>query len=250
MAEPAVQLHQKRPKPHALVAAAGMSLKDAEMDTLVDKMLTFVQERGKTTVAEVSEVFAVDTAQVEKLAAVLEESGLITMRYALLHPGRTELVSLHPATMGQPAKHGVPGTPETAAPMHDFELREMINAADSDVQEMQQQLNALESDIMNRLVKVDTALTLIDAKEKGATADDLDYVYKEAAKLELTRKDMSLRLKIFEKRLDTLGNRLRSVKRGGKTGPLHGIVGAITGIFKRGKKTENVQEGAKKGRQK
>lgn len=231
-----------------------MNLNDADSGTLVDKMLTFVQEHGKTTVAEVAEVFAVDPAHVEKLAAVLEESGLITMRYALLHPGRTELVSLHPATR-QPARHGAPGAPESLPAMHDFELREMINVADSDVQEMQQQLNALESDIMDRLVKTESALMLIEAKEKGATPEDLDYLYREAAKLELTRKDMSARLKIFDKRLDSFGARLRSVKVGGKKGTLHRMVGAITGIFGRGKNTGMKDsgmkdEGAKKGRPK
>ncbi len=252
MAEPASNpaMRQTR-KPRASAPAAGMNLSDADSGTLVDKMLTFVQEHGKTTVAEVADVFAVDPAHVEKLAAVLEESGLITMRYALLHPGRTELVSLHPATR-QPAKRGASGALEPSLPMHDFELREMINVADSDVVEMQQELNALESDIMNRLVKTESALMLIEAKEKGATPEDLDYLYREAAKLELTRKDMSARLRVFEKRLDSFGTRLRSVKVGGRMGPLHRIVGSITGVFSRKNKTEGKggSEGEKKGRAK
>ncbi|VVC04699.1 Uncharacterised protein [Candidatus Burarchaeum australiense] len=209
--------------------------KDEAMGTLADRLLTYVQEHGKTTVAELSEVFAVEPAQVEQLAAMLEESGLIAMRYALLHPGRTELVSLLPRQQSG-KRGGAAGTLSASLPVHDYELRETLKGVDSELQEMQQQLNTIEADVMNGLVKIESSLDMIAVREKNASREDLDFLFKETARFELTRRDMSARVKVFENRLENLGNKIREVKHSVRVGPLHSIVGGVTGIFGHKKK--------------
>jgi len=212
----------------------GKSKPGDEMHTLVDRMLGFIQEHGKTTVAEISDVFAVSHEQVEKLSTVLEESGLISMRYALLHPGRTELVATHPQGKA-PAKTPKVGK-TTEMPMQDYELRELMRGVDLELQNVQQQLNTIERDVMNKLVRIESTLSQIERKEQTANPADIDFLLKEAETLDMTRRDMSARLKIFEKRLVSTGKRIRAVKHAVRVGPMHKFVAAITSPFKRRKK--------------
>ena len=197
---------------------------EGEMHTLVDRMLAYIQERGKTTVAELSETFAISHEQVEKLATVLEDSGLVSMRYALIHPGRTELISLHkpPATLDKRA-----GTSSEPKAMHDSEVRDMMRDVDLELQDAQQQLNNIEQDVINRLVKINSTLSVIERDEKTAKPGDIDYLVREAEALESIRKAMSSRLRVFESRLEEVGRRIRAVKHAVRIGPLHRLLSII-----------------------
>jgi len=210
-----------------------------EMHTLVDRMLSFIQEHGKTTVAELANVFAMDQAQVERLASVLEESGLITMRYALLHPGRTELVAIKKKepTGSLPAK-AAPSTVQRGAESreHDFELLEMMQSVDLDMQESQHSITSIERDVLTKLARMEKVLGEIERRERTANQADMDYLMKEADLLEIIRRDMSSRLKTFESRLDGVGARIRRMKHAVRKGLLHGLVGALKRPFSRGKK--------------
>ncbi len=66
---------------------------EKEMSTVIDRVLDFIQRKGRTTITEVSVSLALNPAQVEHLAAILEESGMIKVKYALIDSGKTELIS-------------------------------------------------------------------------------------------------------------------------------------------------------------
>ncbi|MFA6035660.1 MAG: helix-turn-helix domain-containing protein [Candidatus Micrarchaeia archaeon] len=209
-----------------------------EMHTLVDRMLSFIQEHNKTTVAELADVFAMDQAQVERLATVLEESGLITMRYALLHPGRTELIAIRKAGAASPAKASPAQRPPEARE-HDFELREMMKSVDMDMAESQQAMTSLERDVMSRLARTEKLLGEIERRERSASPIDVEFLMKEADTLELMRRDMSSRLKIFEVRIDGVGARIRRVKHAIRKGPLHMLAELLHSPFKHKKKDKD-----------
>lgn len=229
----------------AAPAAEEITIPQDEMHTLVDRMLGFIQEHGKTTVAEIADVFAMDQAQVERLASVLEESGLISMRYALLHPGRTELISLRKpekgAEAGQPAQSSsLPKRAQSAASgeHHDFELRDMMKGVDADMQESQAALNTIERDVLSRLFRIEKTLTEIERKERSASKVDIDYLMVEADALEKMRKDMTAKIKTFDARIISVGSRIRHVKHAVRKGVLHGIIGFFTAPFRRRPKEE------------
>jgi DNA-binding transcriptional ArsR family regulator len=232
-----------------------IAMPEDEMHTLVDRMLSFIQEHGKTTVAEIADVFAMDQAQVERLASVLEESGLISMRYALLHPGRTELISLKkkeaplPSSSASAASSSFPsgsGSSSSSASKssqsaatsepHDFDLRELMKGVDLDMQESQQALNTIERDVLSRLFRMEKTLTEIEKKERGAGKTDIDYLVREADLLEAMRKDMAAKLKTFDARIASVGVRIRGVKHVVRKGPIHSFVTILTSPFKRGRK--------------
>jgi DNA-binding transcriptional ArsR family regulator len=213
-----------------------------EMHTLVDRMLSFIQEHNKTTVAELADVFAMDQAQVERLATVLEESGLITMRYALLHPGRTELLAIK---KNVPAAAKALATAAQRAPEareHDFELREMMKSVDMDMAESQQAMTSLERDVMSRLARTEKLLGEIERRERTAAPADIAFLMKESDTLELMRRDMSSHLKIFETRIEGLGSRIRRVKHAMRKGPLHMLAEALHLPFRRRKKQDGLLE--------
>jgi len=222
----------------AEAAAALADPRTGEMHTLVDRMLSFIQEHGKTTVAELADVFAMDQAQVERLASVLEESGLITMRYALLHPGRTELIAVKRKQAGA-AKPVLTALQQAAESReHDFELREMIKGVDLDMQESQQAMTALERDVLTKLARIEKVLGEIERRERTASLSDIDFLMKEADALELMRRDMSSHLKVFNARIDGVGSRIKRVKHAVHKGPLHGLMGILANPFKPRKKDD------------
>ena len=202
-----------------MIDTPSLAISDTEMKTIIDKMLEFVQEHGKTTVAEVADVFAMDQVQVEKLASILEESGLITMRYALLHPGRTELVS-------NVRKGALVKKQEKTA-----ELQEMLKSVESEMDQSQQEILNLERDVMNRLVRVERLLDEVERAEKGANKEDMAFVVKEIEELEKVRRDISAHTLTFEKRVEQLGKRIRNLKRSVRPGILHTIVSSIKGML-------------------
>ncbi len=222
---------------NAEAIAALAESRTGEMHTLVDRILSFIREHSKTTVAELADVFAMDQAQVERLATVLEESGLITMRYALLHPGRTELLAVRKKQVPGAAKPVLTALQQTAESReHDFELREMIKGVDLDMQESQQAMTALERDVLTKLARIEKVLGEIERRERTASQSDIDFLLKEADALELMRRDMMFHLKVFNARIGSVGGRIRRVKHAVHKGPLHGLMGLLANPFKHGKK--------------
>ncbi len=64
--------------------AAGRGAGGEIVDTAVDRMLAFLRKKKSATVGEVATALALDTPLVEKLAEVLRESGLVTIRYSMM----------------------------------------------------------------------------------------------------------------------------------------------------------------------
>jgi len=52
------------------------------LETVIDKLVSYVQENGSVSVTMASKMLAMDPSEVEKLAEILAASGLIEVKYA------------------------------------------------------------------------------------------------------------------------------------------------------------------------
>ncbi|MEM4389363.1 MAG: hypothetical protein QXG98_01735 [Candidatus Micrarchaeia archaeon] len=164
----------------------------SEMRTVIDRIVEFIKEKKRATVAEVADALALERDDVEKLADILEESGLITVRYSLLHPGKTELAIRE--RLAAPAKK------ELAS------LSEMLESLDSDVRASEKRLLSVEDDILTRLRRAEETLEMLEGAMKEVSPEEVDRLVKEGEALEGVLAD-------FDRKVDVLNRRIASFKR-------------------------------------
>ncbi|MBI4399216.1 hypothetical protein HY570_00565, partial [Candidatus Micrarchaeota archaeon] len=66
---------------------------EEDFKTLIDKIVEIIQQKGSATIEEIAQTLALEESRVEKLALLLEESGLINIRYSFLFPNKTILIA-------------------------------------------------------------------------------------------------------------------------------------------------------------
>ncbi|MEM3030482.1 MAG: hypothetical protein QXH27_01995 [Candidatus Micrarchaeia archaeon] len=186
-----------------------------EMRTVIDRVVEFIKEKKRATVAEVAEALALERDDVEKLADILEESGLVSVRYSLLHPGKTELIIRERAPA--PAKKELAG------------LSEMLESLDSDVRASEKRFLSVEDDILTRLRRAEETLEALEEAEKGASPEEAARLVREGEALEGVLADFDRKVDVLERRIEGFKRRIAVFKARsaslGRKGPLARLAG-------------------------
>lgn len=192
----------------------------SEMRTVIDRVVEFIKERKRTTVGEVAEALALERDSVEKLADILEESGLIAVRYSLLHPGKTELIIRERA-------------PPPAAKKEAAGLTEMVASLDSDVRASEKRFLSVEDDILTRLRRAEETLEAIEAAEKGAPPEDVGRLIREGEAIDGLLLDFDRKVDVLERRIESFRRRVAVFKARSAGFGRKGPVARLLGFFER-----------------
>jgi len=194
----------------------------AEMRTVIDRVVDFIRERRRATVGEVAEALAIDRESVEKLADILEESGLIAVRYSLLHPGKTELIMRERA--------------QPAAAKKEAGVAEMVAGLDNDVRTSEKLFLSVEDDILTRLRRAEEALEAIEQVEKGASPEEVRGLIMEGEAIDGLLLDFDKKVDVLERRIENFRRRVALFKARsaaiGRRGPLARLLGFIERIVR------------------
>ncbi|VVB66151.1 Uncharacterised protein [Candidatus Gugararchaeum adminiculabundum] len=163
---------------------------EQKMKTVVDLVIEYVQKAGEVTVKEMSSDLALSAKQAERIASMLEESGLVSIRYSLLNPGKTIIVS----NMGKGKVKETEGGNR---------LKDCVNEIVCDMRENEKLLQETEAVILERLRKVENLVNRVntsskaDKKEMETLEKEMEEINCLKGKLDDTAIDLQRRLQAF-----------------------------------------------------
>lgn len=169
-----------------------------DMSTVIDRIVDYIREKKSATVKEVADSLALQHSQVEKLADILEESGLISVKYSLFQPSKTLLISKEPSSV---AKKDV-----------DAAIADLLASLDKGVVSSEHDFIELADDLVVRLRRVEETLPLIEKAEDSASSEELSSIVDELNKISTSFKELNGRIYIFEKKIDFLQRRIAALK--------------------------------------
>ena len=174
--------------------------KKREMRTIIDRVVDRIKEKKKVTVDELSESLALDRGQVEKLADILEESGLITVKYSLLQPGKTELISKEEAKIPKEKVE------------REEDLKELAEETMGRLSESEKKFLMVENEIIIKLKQVEDNMARIEHGDEFASRETIEFLVKEAVEIEQTAKEFELYVKKFDRKLEKFKKRIAAFK--------------------------------------
>lgn len=173
-----------------------------EIDTVIDRLLDYVNRRGTARVPDCSKSLALKPEQVENFGLMLQERGLLEVRYTVTG---IELVSLKPdAKAGGEAKQD--------------EFESKVASLEREVMRSQNLMDFFEKDLARRLLIAEKLVADMESRE-AYTKDELDFAKNE---VEIALKQLDaftsevelLKLKEggFRKQLEEFLKRLEAAK--------------------------------------
>jgi len=158
---------------------------EKEMSTVIDRVLDFIQRKGRTTITEVAISLALNPSQVEHLATILEESGMIKVKYALIDSGKTELISKQQTEVASEVVDKLRQDVERIK-----NLGSMIN---KDIEKFESDYKAIERDVSQWMVEAEGTLDVLHSKNGGSPNS-----LKQAEEIEKIAKDCESRISVSE----------------------------------------------------
>ncbi len=196
---------------------------DKEMSTVIDRVLDFIQRKGRTTITEVAVSLAISPAQVEHLASILEESGMISVKYALIDSGKTELIT---------KQHAEVANDEIDRLRQEVEriknLGVMIN---KDIEKFESDYKSIERDVSQWIVEAEGTLSALRQKNgsdpgSAKQVEDIERIAKDfESRISVSdqrvvgdAKVMQERFKSFHKRVSELKTSIPNREKGAPSG--------------------------------
>ncbi|MEW6328620.1 MAG: hypothetical protein AB1468_00735, partial [Candidatus Micrarchaeota archaeon] len=168
------------------------------IETIIDRVVEYVKSKERANIRDVAKALALKPEQIERLLNVLEESGLVSVRYGIT--GSAELV----------AKKSISERIELVKVKKESELlREAIRHAEMEVKDSEQTLEFMEREISRRLGIAEKLLDTVKAQERGASGEDLNYLMKEARELEMTLEKFNVGMKTMRGRVFNFAHKVR-----------------------------------------
>lgn len=162
------------------------------LDTIIDRLVEYVQSSGKVTLTDASHVVGLNKNEVEELADLLAKSGLIELQYGL---SEIILVAKKPGS-DKTETNLILKKKGGAKEKEDSEIVTQAKSLAKDVSKEKSSISFIESDAKQRLEKVQQFVQRLEGK-KELTNEEADYLYGES---DLFLKEM----KQFETSLDNL----------------------------------------------
>lgn len=140
------------------------------METIIDRLVQLVQSEGAASVGDASKALAVNAAQIEKLAMVLEDSGLLRIRYTLRGP---RLFAV------QAPKSEVLKRIGNAKKKYADRLLEDAQRLERDVKDSESIFRFMERDVLKHLEDAKRVLRAIERERSGLNAQNIDTIKRE-----------------------------------------------------------------------
>jgi hypothetical protein len=145
------------------------------VETVIDRLLEYVQKKGKVDVKEAASSMALEKDQVEELAEVLKESSMIDVNYTLLG---TFLIAKEP--------------PKEKAKVEEKKERgkmaSMMVVLDKDLRDSHKSFEFVEQNIRKRLDKDEEIVGELESKVRDVSIADMEYLLREAKELRIVTK--------------------------------------------------------------
>ncbi len=167
-----------------------------ESRTVIDLLVELVREKKRATVEELAEIMGLERGELEQLANVLEESDLIKVKYSLLHPGRTELISKEASGKANEEVKS---------------LRERVESIDEDTMKSEQEFFEIYGDLLKRLNHIEDNLNKLE-DEKQLPPEAMDFLLGETSKLEESLKSFDVKVDAFDKKLEGVRKKVARFK--------------------------------------
>ncbi|MEM3556231.1 MAG: hypothetical protein QXF56_05925 [Candidatus Micrarchaeia archaeon] len=148
------------------------------VETIIDRLLEYVQKKGKIDVKEAASAMALEKDQVEELAEVLRESGMIDVNYTLLGTFliAKEVPKEKPKTEEKAKERGT--------------MASMIVSIDKDLRESHKSFEFVEQNIRKRLDKDEALVNELESKVRDVSIADMEYLLREAKELKVVTKHL------------------------------------------------------------
>ncbi|MBI5229641.1 hypothetical protein HY991_06015 [Candidatus Micrarchaeota archaeon] len=185
----------------------------ADLETVIDRLTEYVALRRRTTVKQVASALSIPAPEVERLALLLQESGLIEVRYGLMD---IDLIAKE-----VPKKEAEEKLVSVAAEIRREKdvLREESIELEKEVLESENILEFMEKDIFRRIQNAEELIKTIESTER-LTEDDIDYLAKEVdflmkqiAKFRAETKKIEARSESFEQTIRSFDDQLEQLRR-------------------------------------
>ncbi len=139
-----------------------------DIETVIDRLLVYVQTNKEVELSAASRAMALPPAQIEKLALLLEESGLLTVKYALTS---TKIVSKEfSETQAEKAKQKIAVRKDEIILESEEAEREVLTA--------ESLLSFIERDVARRLEVAEKLLVSLESRT-DYSREDYDFIEKE-----------------------------------------------------------------------
>jgi len=146
------------------------------VETVIDRLLEYVQKKGKVDVKEAASAMALEKDQIEELAEVLKESRMIDINYTLLG---TFLIAK------EPTKEKVPAVEEKK---ERGKMTSMMVVLDKDIRDSHKSFEFVEQNIRRRLDKDEVIISEVEGKVHDVSIADMEYLLRESRELRIVTK--------------------------------------------------------------
>jgi hypothetical protein len=145
------------------------------VETVIDRLVEYVQKKGKVDVREAANAMALEKDQIEELAEVLKESGMIDINYTLLG---TFLL----------AKELTKEKAKVEEKKDRSHMTSMVVALDKDLRDSHKSFEFVEQNIRKRLDKDEIIVNELEGKIHDVSIADMEYLLREAKELRVVTK--------------------------------------------------------------
>jgi hypothetical protein len=145
-----------------------------KVETTIDKLVDFVQKKGKVSMQEAAKTLALEVNQLEELADVLQEGGLIEVKY-----GITGAFLISKRINKEQAKENVKKIKE-----NEDKIKVLANVIAKYLWDSEKSFEFIDENIEKRLIRNEEMIASLERDIKGASVADMEYLIKEAMELE------------------------------------------------------------------
>jgi hypothetical protein len=146
-----------------------------KVETVIDRLVEYVQKKGRVDVKEAANAMALEKDQIEELAEVLKESGMMDVNYTLLG---TFLI----------AKESLKEKAKVEEKKDRSQMASMIVALDKDLRDSHKSFEFVEQNIIKRLKKDEGIVDELEGKVHDVSIADMEYLLREARELRVVTK--------------------------------------------------------------
>lgn len=171
-----------------------------KVETVIDRLLEYVQKKGKVDAKEAAHAMALERDQVEELAEVLKDSGMIDVNYTLLG---TFLIAKE--VVKEKGKKEEKGKERSA-------MAGMVVSVDKDLRESHKSFEFVEQNIKKRLEKDEAIIGELEGKVRDVSIADMEYLLREARELKVVTKHLRRDIKSLKVRVGEFYDKVKKLE--------------------------------------
>jgi len=170
------------------------------VETVIDRLLEYVQKKGKVDVKEAASAMALEKDQVEELAEVLKESGMIEVNYTLLGTFliAKDLTKKEGKAVEEKKERG--------------KMASMVVVLDKDLRESQKSFEFVEKNIKKRLDKDEAIVGELENKVREVSIADMEYLLRESRELKVMTMHLRKNIKGLRKKVKEFHEKVKKLE--------------------------------------